>query len=398
MRLDRAQRRHLRPTRTRTPDRGRCGRDRRSSRSRPGPSARKPSAVGGRALDRRRRHDVARRDAGTARATPTRRARRGRAVARRRRTAPGLPSRQRGAERGDVRVGSARAPRAGESGSPGTRRPAPMADRMRSTPCCRTRRGRGSSPTSRHRRPATAGRATVSPAGRTRTVRRSGRPSKGSTTAQMPVGVERVEVGSDVREPREQATTDDGEGVQEPQRRVTPYSRCAVRAVGGARGLPSRRAGLRRGRDRAARRAVGPRPRVPDRRRAADGRARACSGCPSPRSTAAEVRDLTTLCIAIEELARVDHSMAITLEAGVGLGANPIHRFGTEDAEAAVAARPVRRPRPRRVRPHRARGRKRRRRDADEGRARRGDGRVGDRRREGVHHQLGHTDHVRSSR
>ena len=40
--------------------------------------------------------------------------------------------------------------------------------------------------------------------------------------------------------------------------------------------------------------------------------------------------DLTTLCIAIEELARVDHSMAITLEAGVGLGANPIHRFGDE--------------------------------------------------------------------
>jgi butyryl-CoA dehydrogenase len=37
------------------------------------------------------------------------------------------------------------------------------------------------------------------------------------------------------------------------------------------------------------------------------------------------------LCIAIEELARVDHSMAITLEAGVGLGANPIHQFGTED-------------------------------------------------------------------
>src|SRR5205085_5719460 len=40
--------------------------------------------------------------------------------------------------------------------------------------------------------------------------------------------------------------------------------------------------------------------------------------------------NLSLLCIAIEELARVDHSMAITLEAGVGLGANPIHRFGTE--------------------------------------------------------------------
>jgi butyryl-CoA dehydrogenase len=41
--------------------------------------------------------------------------------------------------------------------------------------------------------------------------------------------------------------------------------------------------------------------------------------------------DFTTLCLAIEELARVDQSMAITLEAGVGLGANPIFQFGTED-------------------------------------------------------------------
>src|SRR5687768_14796080 len=41
--------------------------------------------------------------------------------------------------------------------------------------------------------------------------------------------------------------------------------------------------------------------------------------------------DFTTFCIAIEELARVDQSMAITLEAGVGLGANPIFQFGTEE-------------------------------------------------------------------
>lgn len=41
--------------------------------------------------------------------------------------------------------------------------------------------------------------------------------------------------------------------------------------------------------------------------------------------------DFTGLCIAIEELARVDQSMAITLEAGVGLGANPIAKFGTEE-------------------------------------------------------------------
>lgn len=40
--------------------------------------------------------------------------------------------------------------------------------------------------------------------------------------------------------------------------------------------------------------------------------------------------DFTSLCIAIEELARVDQSMAITLEAGVGLGINPIHEFGSD--------------------------------------------------------------------
>ena len=39
--------------------------------------------------------------------------------------------------------------------------------------------------------------------------------------------------------------------------------------------------------------------------------------------------DFTTVCIAIEELARVDQSMAITLEAAVGLGVNPIAEFGT---------------------------------------------------------------------
>ena len=40
--------------------------------------------------------------------------------------------------------------------------------------------------------------------------------------------------------------------------------------------------------------------------------------------------DYVTYCIAIEELARVDSSMAITLEAGVSLGAAPFHYSGTE--------------------------------------------------------------------
>lgn len=41
--------------------------------------------------------------------------------------------------------------------------------------------------------------------------------------------------------------------------------------------------------------------------------------------------DFTTLCLAIEEIGRVDQSMGITLSAGVGLGANPIYSFGTAE-------------------------------------------------------------------
>ncbi len=44
--------------------------------------------------------------------------------------------------------------------------------------------------------------------------------------------------------------------------------------------------------------------------------------------------DFTSLCIAIEEVARVDQSMAITIEAGVGLGINPIHEFGSDEQKA----------------------------------------------------------------
>ncbi len=54
-------------------------------------------------------------------------------------------------------------------------------------------------------------------------------------------------------------------------------------------------------------------------------------GIPFPEEYGGAGGDLTTLCVAIEELARVDQSLAITLEAGVGLGANPIYRFGTEE-------------------------------------------------------------------
>ena len=44
--------------------------------------------------------------------------------------------------------------------------------------------------------------------------------------------------------------------------------------------------------------------------------------------------DYFTLCLALEELARIDSSVAITLEAGVSLGAMPIYRFGTAAQKA----------------------------------------------------------------
>jgi short-chain 2-methylacyl-CoA dehydrogenase len=41
--------------------------------------------------------------------------------------------------------------------------------------------------------------------------------------------------------------------------------------------------------------------------------------------------DFTSLCVAIEEIGYVDQSLGITLSAGVGLGANPIYRFGNDE-------------------------------------------------------------------
>ncbi|MCW2646344.1 MAG: acyl-CoA dehydrogenase [Pseudonocardiales bacterium] len=41
--------------------------------------------------------------------------------------------------------------------------------------------------------------------------------------------------------------------------------------------------------------------------------------------------DFTSLCVAIEELGRVDQSIGITLEAAVGLGINPILTYGTDE-------------------------------------------------------------------
>jgi short/branched chain acyl-CoA dehydrogenase len=54
-------------------------------------------------------------------------------------------------------------------------------------------------------------------------------------------------------------------------------------------------------------------------------------GLPFPEEHGGMGGDFLALCLAIEELARADSSVAITLEAGVGLGSMPIYRFGTEE-------------------------------------------------------------------
>ena len=52
---------------------------------------------------------------------------------------------------------------------------------------------------------------------------------------------------------------------------------------------------------------------------------------PDEYGGAGESGDFTSLCVAIEELGRVDQSIGITLSAGVGLGINPILTYGTEE-------------------------------------------------------------------
>lgn len=53
-------------------------------------------------------------------------------------------------------------------------------------------------------------------------------------------------------------------------------------------------------------------------------------GLPFPEEYGGMGGDYFALALALEELGKVDQSVAITLEAGVGLGAMPIYRFGTE--------------------------------------------------------------------
>ena len=54
-------------------------------------------------------------------------------------------------------------------------------------------------------------------------------------------------------------------------------------------------------------------------------------GIPFPERWGGGDGDFLSLCLAIEELGRVDQAVGITLSAGVGLGATPIFRYGSDD-------------------------------------------------------------------
>jgi short-chain 2-methylacyl-CoA dehydrogenase len=54
-------------------------------------------------------------------------------------------------------------------------------------------------------------------------------------------------------------------------------------------------------------------------------------GLPFPEEYGGMGGDYFALCLALEELGKIDQSVAITLEAGVSLGAMPVYRFGNED-------------------------------------------------------------------
>lgn len=56
-------------------------------------------------------------------------------------------------------------------------------------------------------------------------------------------------------------------------------------------------------------------------------------GLPFPTELGGQGKDYFSLCLAVEALARADQSIAVTLEAGVGLGIMPIFRHGTPEQQ-----------------------------------------------------------------
>ena len=111
-------------------------------------------------------------------------------------------------------------------------------------------------------------------------------------------------------------------------------------------------------------------------------------GMPIPEEYGGAGGDTVSYAIAIEELTRIDSSVAITVAAHTSLGTMPIFLFGNEEQKREWLPRLASGERARRVRADRAGRGLRRRRDAHEGRAARR--RVGDRRLEDLHHERRH--------
>jgi hypothetical protein len=114
-------------------------------------------------------------------------------------------------------------------------------------------------------------------------------------------------------------------------------------------------------------------------------------GLPFPEEYGGMGGDYFALCLALEELGKVDQSVAITLEAGVSLGAMPVYRFGNEEQKQEWLPLLASGKGARCVRADRGGRRHRRGRHQDHGQARRRA--LGHQRLQAVHHQLGHRHH-----
>ena len=108
-------------------------------------------------------------------------------------------------------------------------------------------------------------------------------------------------------------------------------------------------------------------------------------GIPFPEEYGGGGGDSLAYALAVEELTRVDSSVAITLCAHTSLGTQPIYLFGSEEQKREWLPQAVRGREAGRVRADRARGRLGRRQHLDPRSP--GGRRVGDRRRQAVHHQ-----------
>ena len=84
-------------------------------------------------------------------------------------------------------------------------------------------------------------------------------------------------------------------------------------------------------------------------------------GIPFPEEYGGAGGDTLAYALAVEELTRVDSTVAITMCAHTSLGTQPIYLFGSEEQKQRVAAGADRRPQARRLRADRAGGGLRRR-------------------------------------